>query len=157
MRPHATPRALGAGMALGALTLTSFVVDGGSSARAQAAAPDTPVADVAITGQRLNVVAGRRAVVRGHLAPAGAGRTVMLQRRSGDRWGTIDRATTTGDGAFRFTFRPRVTGSAPVRVRAGGTGEPVGRLNVYRHAHASWYGPGLFGSKLGCGGRLAPG
>jgi hypothetical protein len=156
MRPHGTLRALGAGMALGAITLTSFVVDGGSPARAQAAAPDAPVADVAITDQRLNVMAGRRAVVRGHIATAGAGQAVRLQRRSGGRWGTIDRATTAGDGAFRLTFRPRVTGSAPVRVRAGGAGEPVGRLNVYRHAHASWYGPGLFGSKLGCGGRLAP-
>jgi rare lipoprotein A (peptidoglycan hydrolase) len=33
----------------------------------------------------------------------------------------------------------------------------LGRLNVYRHAQASWYGPGLFGNKLGCGGRLTPG
>ena len=28
---------------------------------------------------------------------------------------------------------------------------------MYRSAYASWYGPGLFGNKLGCGGRLAPG
>jgi rare lipoprotein A len=32
----------------------------------------------------------------------------------------------------------------------------IGRLNVYRHALASWYGPGLFGNRLGCGGRLTP-
>ena len=30
----------------------------------------------------------------------------------------------------------------------------LGRLNVYRHALASWYGPGLYGNRLGCGGRL---
>jgi len=30
----------------------------------------------------------------------------------------------------------------------------LGRLNVYREANASWYGPGLFGNKLGCGGTL---
>ena len=33
----------------------------------------------------------------------------------------------------------------------------IGRLNVYRHAAVSWYGPGLYGSKLSCGGRLTPG
>ena len=30
----------------------------------------------------------------------------------------------------------------------------LGRLNVYRHALASWYGPGLFGNRTGCGGTL---
>jgi rare lipoprotein A len=28
---------------------------------------------------------------------------------------------------------------------------------VYRHAYASWYGPGFFGGHLACGGRLTPG
>jgi hypothetical protein len=32
-----------------------------------------------------------------------------------------------------------------------------GRLNVFRPALASWYGPGLYGNPLGCGGRLSPG
>ena len=27
-------------------------------------------------------------------------------------------------------------------------------MNVYRSAHASWYGPGLYGNRLGCGGTL---
>ena len=31
------------------------------------------------------------------------------------------------------------------------------RLNVYRRAAVSWYGPGLYGNKLSCGGRLTPG
>jgi hypothetical protein len=157
MRPQSTLRALGAGMALGAISLTTFGAADATVARAQAAAPGAPIADVAIAGQRLNVVAGRRAMVRGHVAPAGAGRPITLQRRSGTRWHTIDRARTAGDGAFRFRFRPGRTGSAPVRVRAGAHREPLGRLNVYRRAQASWYGPGLWGGKLGCGGQLAPG
>ena len=33
----------------------------------------------------------------------------------------------------------------------------LGRLNVYRQALASWYGPGLFGNHLGCGGTLQTG
>jgi rare lipoprotein A len=30
----------------------------------------------------------------------------------------------------------------------------VGRLDAFRTAHASWYGPGLYGNRLGCGGIL---
>jgi rare lipoprotein A len=41
--------------------------------------------------------------------------------------------------------------------QAEGTREMVGRLNVYRRAFVSWYGPGLFGGSLGCGGTLTPG
>ena len=33
----------------------------------------------------------------------------------------------------------------------------VGRLNVYRYAYASWYGPGLYGNRTGCGGTLYAG
>ena len=33
----------------------------------------------------------------------------------------------------------------------------VGRLNVYRWAHVSWYGPGLYGGHLACGGTLGAG
>jgi rare lipoprotein A len=51
--------------------------------------------------------------------------------------------------------------SAPVRVRIhradGHSTRRLGRLNVYRMALASWYGPGLYGMRTGCGGRLAPG
>jgi rare lipoprotein A len=30
-------------------------------------------------------------------------------------------------------------------------------MDVYRWAQASWYGPGLYGNPLGCGGTLYPG
>jgi rare lipoprotein A len=33
----------------------------------------------------------------------------------------------------------------------------AGKANVYRRALASWYGPGLYGGKLACGGRLSAG
>ncbi len=33
----------------------------------------------------------------------------------------------------------------------------LGRLNVYRAANASWYGPGLYGNRTGCGGTLDAG
>jgi rare lipoprotein A len=45
---------------------------------------------------------------------------------------------------------------------AGGHGvaagdRKLGRLNVYRAAYASWYGPGLYGNALACGGTLGAG
>jgi rare lipoprotein A len=48
-----------------------------------------------------------------------------------------------------------------MRVVAPGSGAPTGTVRgkvvVYRTASASWYGPGLYGNKLACGGTLTPG
>jgi rare lipoprotein A len=84
--------------------------------------------------------------------PVAGDRTVALERRSGRGCHTIDRDRTAAGGAFAFRFQPREPGSAAVRVRAGAAREHVGRLNVYRRAQVSWYGPGLYGGHLGCGG-----
>src|SRR4051794_37600525 len=113
--------------------------------------------DVAVARRRLNVVAGRRAMLAGRVVGAAAGRFMALERRSGARWHTIDRARTAAGGRFAFRFRPQRPASAAVRVRAGAARERVGRLNVYRRAQVSWYGPGLYGGHLGCGGTPAPG
>jgi rare lipoprotein A len=122
------------------------------------ATDDAPrVADVTPGHSRLNVTAGARATVTGRAQPAVAGRRALLQRRSGDRWITIDRATTRADGLFAFRFRPQRPSSARLRLRVDGAGREIGRLNVYRRAAVSWYGPGLYGNKLSCGGRLTPG
>ena len=118
---------------------------------------------IRITSRRLNVRAGRTARLRGRLLPAAAGRTVTLERRSGRRWKTIDKARTSSGGAFRLAYKARRVDTARVRVRFAGDRQTkavrrsAGRLNVYRPALASWYGPGLYGNKLGCGGRLSTG
>jgi len=156
MTRQRTLRAVGACAALGALSTTLAPAPGALAAPADAAAATGQAPDVAIAGRRLNVVAGRRALVRGRVAPATAGAQVSLQRRSGRRWHTIDHARLSAGGRFSFRFRPQRTGSAPVRVRAGAARERVGRLNVYRRANVSWYGPGLYGGHLGCGGTLTP-
>jgi rare lipoprotein A len=48
--------------------------------------------------------------------------------------------------------------SARVRLLVRGHGvrakRRIGRMNVYRVALASWYGPGLYGRRTGCGGTL---
>ena len=162
MRPHLNLRALCAMAALGALcsaislavlpgTAQSDDTTGTPSAHAAVAADITP------GKSRLNVLAGRRAAVNGRVRSGLAGRRALLQRHSGHGWSTIDRATTRAGGAFGFAFRPQRTGSAQLRVLVDAARREIGRLNVYRHAAVSWYGPGLYGNKLSCGGRLTPG
>ena len=169
MRPHDTARSSAALVAAGVLATTGA---GAGTALAQQQAPAAQpaaakqTASIEITKRKLNVRTGRTAVVRGVLRGGRArisGRLVTLERRSGRRWRTIARDRTGANGAFTLRFRGRSAESARVRLRFGGDGRArsvkrlAGRLNVYRPALASWYGPGLYGNKLGCGGTLNAG
>jgi peptidoglycan lytic transglycosylase len=155
-RPQRNLRARRAMTALGALCLaTSIAVP---MATAQSSATVARAADIAPHRSTLNVMAGRNATVAGHVSPGVAGRRVSLQRRGAKgRWNTIDHATTTAGGAFAFRFRPQRPASARLRVAVDAARREIGRLNVYRRAAVSWYGPGLYGNKLSCGGTLTPG
>jgi rare lipoprotein A len=149
---------LRAGAAPAALAVVAAALAAHPAPARAASARARPVAgDVAIARRRLNVVAGRRAMLAGRVVGAAGGRTVALERRSGRGWRTIDHDRTAAGGAFAFRVQPQEPGSAAVRVRAGDAREHVGRLNVYRRAQVSWYGPGLYGGHLGCGGTLTPG
>ncbi len=137
-------RALRAGALCLTATTTAAVVPAAADA-----------AQVGVSAKRLNVQAGNRVTVKGRLAAPGTAR-LQIQRRG--RWVTLDRDRT--DAAGRYVLRKRVRGalSARARVRTGaGRKRTIGRVNVYRRALASWYGPGLYGNKLGCGGRLGYG
>jgi peptidoglycan lytic transglycosylase len=117
-------------------------------------------ATVSIHHRRLNIVAGRHATVSGTVLPRGRGHIVVLQRAARGRWVTIDRDATNRTGRFRLSGRVdrlgtsmlRVRVRPDTRVRAGG--RLVGHLNVFRPVFVSWYGPGLFGGPLACGGTL---
>ena len=136
---------------------------GATPATAAAAPAPTAATTLTVTKRRLNVRAGRRAVVAGRLLPAHAGRTVTLERRTARGWKALDRARTSGAGRYVLAHRVRSTDIAALRVRfAGDAGAApakrrAGRLRVFRPALASWYGPGLYGNALSCGGRLSPG
>ena len=131
------------------------------TATTAAAAPAVAAPRVGLNHKKLDVKVGHRLSVTGHLfgfAP-GAGRpTARLEVRHGRRWATLDRSRLSATGRFVLRRRAHAAQSAPARVRLStGQTRRVGRVNVFRYARASWYGPGLYGGHLACGGRLAPG
>lgn len=155
MRPQPNPRVGRAMMVPAALAVITILTASAGTARSQTA-HTASVADIQPRKSVLNVMAGRRASIAGAVAPAASGRRVALQKVHGSRWTTVARATTGAGGAFRVGYRPARPQSTPLRIVADGHRERVGRLNAYRRATVSWYGPGLYGNKLGCGGRLTP-
>lgn len=118
----------------------------------------------------------RAAVVRRHLLRGGpvavrvrvgaAGPLILeLQARQGNRrWATIGRRRL--PHSARVRLRGRLSGPGVWRVRVvarplaaaleRGARRLLGRVFVYRPSYASWYGPGLYGGGLACGGRLTP-
>ena len=106
-----------------------------------------------------HVHAGRKVVVKGHVSPGQAGRSVVIQTRRSGKWRGIARTRTKADGAFRAGWRAHSTGRLKVRARIGGTGATSRslRVTVYRPVQASWYGPGFYGHRTACGGTLSSG
>ncbi len=104
-----------------------------------------------------HAMAGDKVKVKGHVMPAGDRRRVIV-RIGGDKL-----ATRAGrDGRFQLAWKAPSTGSYSVDVRARsnevatGSRDSAGRVLVYRGASASWYGPGLYGNSVACGGTLTP-
>jgi rare lipoprotein A (peptidoglycan hydrolase) len=149
-----TPRSTSI-VALGATGLTLAIANTSTQpAQAQSVA-EPAAATITVTDRRLNVRAGRRVAVRGTAQPNS---TASLQIQRGGRWRTLARARTDARGAFTLRDRVRRPLSARARVSAPGAApHSLGRMNVYRTALASWYGPGLYGQRLGCGGTLSAG
>jgi rare lipoprotein A len=120
-----------------------------AAAGTSAAAEKTIRADAG----KLHVKAGDRTKVWGK-AP---GKVVRLQAHMSGRWTTLERTKPRGNGRFRIKARPQTPMRARTRILSGGRTDRVGRLHVYRYALASWYGPGLYGNPMACGGTLTPG
>jgi rare lipoprotein A len=139
LRPRPIARAA---VAAGVLTLTI------------PAAPATPADAAVVKEKRLHVHVGHKVLVAGSAVPSGR---VWLQVRRRGHWRSLDRDRVAADGRFVLRERMRRPISLRARIVGAGVSRRVGRLNAYRWASASWYGPGLYGNRLGCGGRLAPG
>lgn len=119
------------------------------------------VARIAARATR-HLIAGGRVKVRGGMRPALRGRKVRVQLRTRHGWKTVDRTRTGRGGRFKAAWRPSTVGRYRLRVRFAGDGaaaansDRLPRVHVYRGAHASWYGPGLYGNSTACGGALTP-
>jgi hypothetical protein len=107
-----------------------------------------------------DVISGRRLVLRGRVRPSGSHRVkVVVRGPRGARVGTASRRS----GAFELRWRPRSVGAYRVRAyglhdrRVRGSVSPARRVTAYRTAAASYYGPGLYGGGMACGGTLEPG
>jgi rare lipoprotein A len=160
-------------LASGAITVTSALAATPMLAQADSVATATPAASTTLTARaastlsvdrvRRNVVAGGTVVVKGSLRPLTGERPIRLQIQRRHGWRTVDRDTTTAAGSYLLKWRARGSVSVKARLIYAGNDEQmpvrrrIGFLNVYRSAFASYYGPGLYGNHLGCGGRLMPG
>ncbi len=128
-------------------------IDGGTGSE-----PVTVRSKTSVRVSGRDELVGHTAEIRGKVTPAGAKRRVVVA--IGDK-----KITTTAGigGRYSVRFKTPSTGNYPVDVRARtnrlatGSGRSAGAITAYRGASASWYGPGLYGNKLGCGGTLTTG
>jgi len=106
------------------------------------------------------VMAGNAIAVHGKVRPSGRHRVKLVLR------GPRPRAIVTrtrANGSFHLRWKPDWIGDYRIRAFAihgrhthGSASEPR-RLTSYRQAGASYYGPGLYGNGVACGGTLMPG
>lgn len=106
------------------------------------------------------VLHGNGLKVRGRVRPGGRHRVKVVARGADS---AVRSVRTRRDGSFALRWVPGGTGNYSVRAhgvhnrRIRASHSRARRLTSYRYAHASYYGPGLYGNGVACGGTLNPG
>jgi rare lipoprotein A len=106
------------------------------------------------------VLSGNGVAVHGKVRPSGRRKVKVVFR--GPDAGVVT-TTTRANGSFALRWRPERIGNYAVRAfgvhgRHTHASTSVARhLTSYRQAGASYYGPGLYGNGVACGGTLMPG
>ncbi|MFL5875988.1 MAG: septal ring lytic transglycosylase RlpA family protein [Solirubrobacteraceae bacterium] len=106
------------------------------------------------------VLKGNGLALRGKVRPSGRHRVKVVFR--GPDSGHLG-VTTKANGTFSLRLVPKRTGTYAVRAfgvhdrQIRGSRSLQRRLTAYRLAGASYYGPGLYGNGVACGGTLMPG
>ncbi len=124
--------------------------------------PGRQHADLVLHVSRHNVLAGRDLIVSGRVDASPGSRHRVRIVVNGPSGGQIH-VKTNRRGAFRAHWGLHGTGIYRVRAygvhdrRVTGSRSARRRVTVYRPAAASYYGPGLYGGALACGGTLQPG
>jgi rare lipoprotein A len=163
---------LTAGFALPAHALAS--PSAGGTASPSSAAPGgalggaTPLAPMGLntlTAPPEGVIVRRPATLRGQLTPAEAGGIVLIQLLDPRRgWATVARTTARRDGSFTTSWRAGHIGRFRMRaIAAGGASASAlsstpatAIVDVLRPVVATFFGPGMYGSKTACGETLTP-
>lgn len=106
------------------------------------------------------VLAGNGVALHGRVRPGGRRRIKLVF--SGPDHGVV-KTSSRADGRFAVRWKPRRIGSYEVRAygvhsrHARGAASKARQLTSFRRAGASYYGPGLYGNGVACGGILTPG
>lgn len=96
--------------------------------------------------------------------PSAAGKTIEIQRsghQTGWTWADTVHATVASDGSFTATWTTNHIGRFAMRAVLASAGNassasvtPSLTTTVYRPSRASWYGPGMYGTRTACGTKL---
>jgi rare lipoprotein A (peptidoglycan hydrolase) len=136
------------------MTMTGIAMAAGATG----SATDAPAGDSDVKLHvKKHARAGNSVRISGKVTPAER-RSVTI-KVDGKR---IETLQADGNGKFSLRWNASKSGIYTVKAiaqsneRAVSGGSDGEKLNVYRPAAASYYGPGLYGNATACGGRLSP-
>ncbi len=123
-------------------------------------APKRVKSHVALHVSRHSVLSGESVALRGKVRPSGVHRVKVVLGGPGHQTLAV---RTKSNGTFRVKWDAGEIGNYSVTAygvhdaRVRGSHSPARHLTSYRLAGASYYGPGLYGNGVACGGTLEPG